>query len=100
MFVQMCVLSPIFEEATYRFGLCTGLVTVLRPWGTIVVTGMIFGALHILYGNPGPGNLTAAYFLAWAYLKSGTIVVPVVLHSLGNLCALAMHFATWYWQHG
>ena len=59
MFVQMCVLSPIFEEATYRFGLCTGLVTVLRPWGTIVVTGMIFGALHILSGNPGPDNLIA-----------------------------------------
>jgi uncharacterized protein len=100
MFVQMCVLSPIFEEATYQFGLCTGLVTVLRPWGTIVVTGMIFGALHILYGNPGPDNLIAGYFLAWAYLKSGTIVVPVVLHSFGKLCALAMHFATWYWHHG
>ena len=100
MFVQMCVLSPIFEEATYRFGLCTGLVTVLRPWGTIFVTGMIFGALHILYGNPGPDNLIAGYFLAWAYLKSGTIVVPVVLHSFGNLCTLAMHVATWYWQHG
>jgi uncharacterized protein len=100
MFVQMCALSPIFEEAIYRFGLCTGLVTVLRPWGTICVSGMIFGALHVLYGNPGPDNLIAGYFLAWAYLKSGTIIVPVLLHSLGNFCALAMHFGTWYWLHG
>ncbi len=100
MFVQMCVLAPIIEEATYRFGLCTGLVPVLRPWGTIFVSGMIFGALHVVYGNPGPDNLIAGYFLAWAYLKSGTILVPVVLHSLGNLCVLVMHFGMWYWQHG
>ena len=99
MFVQMCVLAPIFEEATYRFALCTGLVPVIKPWGTIFVSGLIFGALHFLYGNPGPDNLIAGYFLAWAYLKSGTIFVPVVLHSLGNLCALVMHFGTWYWQH-
>jgi uncharacterized protein len=99
MFVQMCVLAPIFEEATYRFALCTGLVPVIKPWGTIFASGLIFGALHFLYGNPGPDNLIAGYFLAWAYLKSGTIVVPVVLHSFGNLCALVMHFGTWYWQH-
>jgi uncharacterized protein len=99
MFVQMCVLAPIFEEATYRFALCTGLVPVIKPWGTIFVSGLIFGALHFLYGNPGPDNLIAGYFLTWAYLKSGTIVVPVVLHSLGNLCVLVMHFGTWYWLH-
>jgi membrane protease YdiL (CAAX protease family) len=84
----------VCREATYRFGLCTGLVRLLRPWGTIVVSGTIFGALHVLYGNPGPDNLIAGYFLAWTYLKSGTIIVPVVLHSLGNLCGLVMHFAT------
>ena len=33
-------------------------------------------------------------------LKSGTIIVPVVLHSLGNSCAVVMHFGTWYWLHG
>jgi membrane protease YdiL (CAAX protease family) len=100
MFVHMCVLSPIFEESIYRFGFCTGAVRVLRPWGTIIVSGTIFGALHVLYGNPGPDNLIAGYFLAWAYFKSGTILVPVVLHSLGNSCALMMHLATWYWIHG
>ncbi len=99
-FVEMCVIPPIFEEAIYRFGFCTGSVPVLKPWGTIVVSGMTFGALHILYGNPGPDNLIAGYFLAWAYLKSGTVVMPVILHSLGNLCTLVLHFGTWYWHHG
>ena len=99
-FVDMCLLYPLVEEAIYRLGFCTGAVSLLGPKCTIAASGLTFGALHVLYGNPGPDNLIAGYFLAWAYLKSGTIVVPVVLHSLGNLCALAMHFATWYWQHG
>ena len=99
-FLHMCMLTPILEEAIYRLGFCTGSVPVLKPWGTVVASGLIFGALHVLYGNPGPDNLIAGYFLAWAYLKSGTIVVPVVLHALGNLCVLSLHFGTWYWRHG
>jgi membrane protease YdiL (CAAX protease family) len=99
-FVQMRVLAPIVEEATYRLGLCTGAVPWLRPWGTVVVSGLVFGALHVLNGNPGPDNLIASFFLDWAYLKSGTILVPVVLHSLGNLCALMAQVGAWYWLSG
>jgi uncharacterized protein len=99
IFVQMCVLAPIVEEATYRFGLCTGMVPVGQPWVTILVSGVTFGFLHVLYGNPAPDNLIAGFFLAWAYVKSGTIVVPVALHSLGNLFAMLFQLGTWYWRH-
>ena len=51
------------RKQPYRFGLCAGLVTVIRPRPTIFVSRMIFGAIHILYGNPGPNNLIAGYFL-------------------------------------
>jgi membrane protease YdiL (CAAX protease family) len=96
-FVHMCLLAPLVEEAIYRLGLCTGAVPLLGPRRTIAVSGLTFGALHVLYGNPGPDNLVAGFFLAWAYLKSGSFLVPLVLHSLGNLCALSAHVATWYW---
>jgi membrane protease YdiL (CAAX protease family) len=99
-FLRMCVVAPIGEEATYRLGLCTGAVPLLRPWGTIAVSGLVFGALHVLYGNPGPDNLIAGFFLGWAYLKSGTILVPIVLHSLGNLCVVLAQVAGWYWLIG
>jgi membrane protease YdiL (CAAX protease family) len=66
-------------------------------WRT-AASGLI--ATAVVFADPGPDNLIAGYFLAWAYLKSGTIVVPVMLHSLGNLCALVMHLGTWFWQHG
>ena len=74
-------------------------VPVFKSWGTIVASGMIFGALHGLYANPAPDILIAGYFLGWAYLKSGTISVPVVLHSRGNLCVVVTHFGTLYWRN-
>ena len=52
-------------------------------------SGLLFGGLHVLYGNPGPDNLVAGFFLAWAILKSGSILVPLALHALGNLCVIA-----------
>ena len=97
-FLHACILAPIVEEGIYRVGLCCGAVVLLKPHAAIVVSGLVFGALHVLYGNPGPDNLIAGFFLAWAFLKSGSILVPVALHALGNLCALASWVGMWwYW---
>ena len=71
------------------------MVRLIGPWGTIFLSGCAFGALHFLYGNPAPDNFIAGYFLAWAYLKSGSVVVPIVLHSLGNLFVLSSHTVGW-----
>jgi membrane protease YdiL (CAAX protease family) len=92
----MCILAPAVEEGIYRVGLCCGTVGLLRPGGAIAASGLLFGALHVLYGNPGPDNLVAGFFLAWAFLKSGSILVPLALHAAGNLCVLASWIALWY----
>jgi len=72
------------------------MVALLGPRGTIVASGLLFGALHVLYGNPGPDNLLAGFLLAWTYLRSGSILVPFALHALGNLGVLASWVALWY----
>ncbi len=94
--VRMCVLAPIIEEATYRLALCTASASLLRSEQTIALSGVLFAFLHVLYGNPGPDNIVAGFFLAWAYLKSGSILTPILLHSLGNLCVLVFWVALWY----
>jgi membrane protease YdiL (CAAX protease family) len=96
-FLHACILAPAIEEGIYRVGLCCGAVVLLGARGAIVVSGLVFGALHVLYGNPGPDNLLAGFFLAWAFLKSGSILVPVALHALGNLCALVSWVGMWMW---
>lgn len=96
-FLWMCVFAPVLEEVIYRLALCVPLAVGLGPWGAIVVSGLAFAGLHVAGGNPSPENLVGGLFLAWAYLKSESIVVPVLLHGLGNLCALAGQVGTWYW---
>jgi membrane protease YdiL (CAAX protease family) len=95
--LRMCVIAPVLEEVVYRLALCVPLAVCLGPWRAILVSGLAFAGLHVVRGNPSPENLVGGLFLAWAYLKSESIAVPVLLHSLGNLCALAAQVGTWYW---
>ncbi len=91
-----CISAPVLEEALYRLVLCVALVRIAGPWWTIFASGALFAALHFVWGNASPDNFIAGYFLAWAFLKSGSILTPIVLHSLGNLCFLALRVANWY----
>ena len=99
-FFQACVAAPVTEEAIYRLVLCVPAVALIRPWGAIIFSGIAFAALHFVYGNPGLDNFIAGYLLAWVYLKSGSIVVPIVLHGAGNLVILSTHLVVWHLVHG
>jgi len=96
-FFRMCIFTPVLEETTYRLILCVPLAVLLGPWLTVIVSGIVFGALHFAYDNPGMDNLLAGFILAWSFLKSGSIAIPVILHSLGNLFILGMNVGAWYW---
>jgi len=94
------LVAPPLEELFYRLCLCAPLAAALARWPTIVLSGVVFALFHFAYGNPAPDNFIAGYVLAWAYLHSGTLLVPIALHALGNLAVwavLALHHA-WYYQ--
>jgi membrane protease YdiL (CAAX protease family) len=97
VFLHACVYAPLVEEAVYRLALCTPGPAVVGAWRTVLISGALFAALHFLYGNPGPDNFVAGFFFAWTYLKSGSILVPMGLHSLGNAVAMSGQLAAWYW---
>ncbi len=91
-----CILAPVFQEGMYRFALCTPLAALLGRWGAILISGAAFSALHFVYGIPGPDNLIAGFLLAWVYLKTRSILVPIILHSLGNLCVFVFQVIVYY----
>lgn len=91
------LVAPVMEELLYRGVLCSSLRAVLGPRGTIAVSGAWFGALHFAYANPGPDNFIAGYLLAWAYLRSGALWLPIALHAGGNLCVWLGHAYLFYW---
>jgi membrane protease YdiL (CAAX protease family) len=98
--VRMCVYAPLLEETIYRLVLCVPLAALGRPWLAVILSGLVFGALHVAYGNASPENALGGFFLAWAFLRSGSVYVPVLLHSLGNLVILAGQVGIWYWYSG
>jgi membrane protease YdiL (CAAX protease family) len=92
------VLAPVVEEAVYRFALCVPLVPLLGvPW-TCVVSGAAFVLLHVVYGNLAPNHLLAGVALAWVFLCSGSLLLSIVLHSLGNVCAMGLSLLVWWWR--
>jgi len=94
--VRMCVTGPLLEESIYRLVLCVPFAAIAGPKITIFVAGAVFAGLHFAYGNPGPDNVVAGFLLTWAFLKSGSFLTPLLLHSLGNACALAVHVIHWH----
>lgn len=97
LFVWMCLHAPVVEEIIYRSLLRVAAVTAIGERGTILVSGLIFGLVHLLRGIPSPENLLGGFVLAWALARSGTILVPMALHSAGNFLALTGQVAAWYW---
>ena len=91
------VVAPLLEEPIYRLILCAPLCAAAGPRLTIVASGGLFAYLHFHYGNPGPDNFVAGYILGWAYLRSGSLVVPIALHALGNLCVFAANVGYFYY---
>jgi membrane protease YdiL (CAAX protease family) len=98
-FLFMCIVAPLFEEVIYRLVLCPPFAALLGTRNCIVLSGLIFAGLHFLYGNPSPENLLGGFILCWAFLKSGTLIIPLSLHALGNLCAFLANVGYFYWWH-
>jgi membrane protease YdiL (CAAX protease family) len=95
--VAMCLYYPILEEGIYRLILCIGVAMLFGRWTAILISGLAFALLHWIYGDPSPENQIAGFLLAWTFFKSETIVVPLALHALGNVGALAIQLVTWYY---
>ena len=99
LFLHMCVVAPVLEEIVYRVVVCLPLVSMIGFWKTIAINGILFASLHFVYGNPSPENLVGGFFLAWVYLKSETILLPLMFHSIGNFVALCCQLAASYYLH-
>lgn len=95
--IHLLILAPFLEELVYRFALCVPIVRRIGSTWAIVLSGAVFALAHIIGGNPGPDNFVAGFLLAWAFLKSGTLLIPVFLHLAGNLCVFIFGVLMFYW---
>lgn len=90
-----CLRAPLLEEGLFRWMLCPITEAIWGFWPAILLSGSLFALAHVLAGNPGADNLVAGYFLAWAFLKSRSLWIPIGLHAAGNVC-IGLVFLVWH----
>jgi uncharacterized protein len=90
--VLVCVLAPIAEEIFFRAFCFTALRRTLGMLPGAVLTGIIFGAIHlggteIEFIVP---LMVFGFFLCLLYVKTGSLLPCIVLHALNNSLALGV----------
>lgn len=90
-FLTGCILAPIVEETLYRGVLVSALDRQGRRWIPILCSAGAFILLHVLYGRPLWAAVEygfAGAIMAWAFLRSRSLLTPILLHALGNAAVL------------
>jgi membrane protease YdiL (CAAX protease family) len=86
--VYSFVVSPIYEEVIYRLALCPPSSALLGRCLSIILNGIIFAVLHCAYGTLSLYNAVGGFVLAWIFMRSRSIVVAIVAHSMGNIAII------------
>ncbi len=99
LILEATLLVPFSEELLFRGGLFRYARTRMNRWAAVVLTSLIFGALHVGWGHPVTGlaslmPLSAlAVLFCLAYERTGTLGTVVVAHALFNLNTFVLIFA-------
>jgi membrane protease YdiL (CAAX protease family) len=89
-FIAGAVLAPLGEELLFRGILLPQLAQMMKPWVAIVVSALLFGALHEAHGVARIGPMAIGVILGWARLRSGTLWASIAIHMIVNTTALSL----------
>ena len=80
------IVAPIAEELLYRGVLVNGIKNKFGTKAAIIGSSLVFAVAH---GNvpQGIGAFTIGILLAYAYIKTESLWVPILLHFINNLSA-------------
>ncbi|MEK4628181.1 type II CAAX endopeptidase family protein [Solibacillus sp. FSL R7-0682] len=90
-FINVCILAPLWEELFFRGILLRRFMLKWSPQKSIIISSLLFGIIHL-----NPINVVFAFFLgcvlAFVYLKTKSIIVPMILHSFSNFLAFIQYY--------
>ena len=86
--------APVLEELVFRSVLFQALRARTGLFPAMGMSAMVFGLAHVFTGPDAYGFMAAlaifGFWLAGAFHRTGTLVVPVVAHATFNLTAIVM----------
>ncbi len=83
------VLAPVVEELLFRGLLFPVLLQRLPLWLSLVVVSVLFAAIHVHLPSLAP-LFVLSFAFCLAYLGTGSLWAPIVMHSLFNLSTMAV----------
>jgi len=98
--IVVCVLAPIAEEFLFRGFIFTALRGWAGPLAAAVMTGLLFGAIHLDPDRPVAFLVPLGFFgfvLCLIYAKTGSLYPCIALHALNNAIAFGAT-EDWTWQ--
>jgi len=82
--INGAIVTPLFEEILFRGLFQTVLRSyVIRPWPAIFISSGIFAIAHA-NGTHWPALFVLGIAMGYAYEKSGSLLRPMIIHSLFN----------------
>ena len=92
--IAMVIIAPIYEELVFR-GILWSAIAEQR--GALVasgVTSIIFAVIHLQYGLYEISTIVIlALLFCYARIKSGSLLLPILLHMLNNGAAMWQYIA-------
>ena len=81
--IALIVVAPCTEEPICRGWVLGSLLPKWRPWKAIVVSGLIFGLMHM---NPWQFFYASVlgFVLGWLYWRTGSVWLCAFVHALNN----------------
>ncbi len=96
--VALVILPPLGEETLMRGYLYSGLRSRLKFLPALLVTSLLFGAVHLSTGVSGAlwaagvSTFVLSVVLVTLREKTGALYAPIMVHSLNNLIAFFAYF--------
>jgi len=82
--IDTAIIPAVAEELLYKGVIFTILKKHFSVVLAVIITSIMFSACHLSFIGFIPHFLFAC-FTFWLYLKSGSIVLPMILHFINNL---------------
>lgn len=94
VFLTIFILAPVSEEILFR-GVLLNIFRSSRPWTMwvgVVLIALLFAAIHHQYQNMSTllEMMALSCIFAWARMRSGGLLLPVLLHSLASMMAIIL----------
>ncbi|CAB4857962.1 unannotated protein [freshwater metagenome] len=88
----VCVMAPLAEEFLFRGFVFTALRSWRGIWPAAVITGIVFGGVHVL-SSPAVFIVPLAIFgfgLCLLYVRTGSLYPCIAVHALNNSVAFGV----------